>query len=274
MKSDQEKGEGSKRKQKETAVILSQEELADGIYSMWLRADAAIGAKPGQFVNLFTNDNVKLLPRPLSICEAEGEGENPHRLRVVYRVTGKHTGTAEFSKLRNGDSIEIMGPLGNGFPPEAARHKKALLIGGGIGIPPLLSLAKQLPSRTTSIVLGYKDGDLFLTDDFADCGDVFLATEDGSEGTTGTVLDAIRANDIKADVVYACGPAAMLKAVKTCFEEQNIPCYLSLEERMACGIGACLSCVCKSTDVDPHSNTHTKRVCKDGPVFLSTEVEL
>ncbi len=274
MESDQEKEESHKRKQKESAVILSQEELADGIYSMWLRSDAAAEAKPGQFISLFTNDNTRLLPRPLSICEINTTLEKPQQLRVVYRVTGKHTGTAEFAKLRAGDPIEIMGPLGNGFPPDAARDKNALLIGGGIGIPPLLSLARQLDGSKTNIVLGYKNGDLFLTDDFADCGNVFLATEDGSEGTCGTVLDAIRANEIRADVVYACGPKAMLKAVKTYFEEQNIPCYLSLEERMACGIGACLSCACKSTDVDPHSNTHTKRVCKDGPVFLSTEVEL
>ncbi len=274
MESEQEKDSYPKRKQKETAVILSQEELADGIFSMWLRADAAADAKPGQFINLFTNDNTKLLPRPLSICETGTEAERPQRLRIVYRVTGKHTGTAEFSKLRAGDTIEILGPLGNGFPPEAARHKKALLIGGGIGIPPLLSLAKQIPGNKTSIVLGYRDGDLFLTDDFADCGNIFISTEDGSEGTKGTVLDAIWANEIKADVVYACGPRPMLKAIKAWTEEKNIPCYLSLEERMACGIGACLSCTCRSTQVDPHSNTHTKRVCKDGPVFLSTEVEL
>ncbi len=274
MESDQEKDPNPKRKQKETAVILSQEELADGIYSMWLRADAAADARPGQFIDLFTNDDTRLLPRPLSICETDTEVERPQRLRVVYRVTGKHTGTAEFSKLRAGDSIEIMGPLGNGFPSEAARHKKALLIGGGIGIPPLLSLAKELSGHKTKIVLGYRNSDLFLTDDFADCGDVYIATEDGSEGTKGTVLDAILKNEIKADVVYACGPGAMLKAIKAYYEEQNIPCYLSVEERMACGIGACLSCTCRSTEVDPHTNTHTKRVCKDGPVFLSTEVEL
>ncbi len=271
MESDQEKDAKPKRKHKETAVILSQEELADGIFSMWLRSDAAVTAAPGQFVNLFTQDNAKLLPRPLSVCETDPEQEN---LRIVYRVTGKHTGTAEFSNLRAGDPIRILGPLGNGFPPDAAKGKRTLLIGGGIGIPPLLGLAKQLDGHRTGIVLGYKDEDLFLKDDFADFGEVFISTEDGSMGTKGTVLDAIRENEIKADIIFACGPVPMLKALKSYAGERNIPCYLSLEERMACGIGACLSCTCRSAETDPHSNTHNKRICKDGPVFLSTEVML
>ena len=101
-----------------------------------------------------------------------------------------------------------------------------------------------------------------------------MATEDGSSGTKGNVLDAIRENGLDAEIIYACGPAPMLRALKAYAEEKNIPCYLSLEERMACGIGACLACVCQSKEVDGHSHVHNKRFCKDGPLFLATEVEL
>ncbi len=259
------------KKKKELSSVQSQEELADGIFSMWIQTDAAKTAKPGQFLNLYTGDSAKLLPRPISICEVDKDKD---RLRLVYRVTGPDTGTAAFSKLSACDTLSVIGPLGNGFPLEAARKKKALLIGGGIGIPPLLELAKQLPSKKTRIVLGYPDDDVFLTNKFSKCGKLYVATEDGSLGTKGTVMDAIREHDVKADLIYACGPTPMLRAVKAYAGERDLPCYLSLEERMACGVGACLSCVCAATGTDPHSNNPNKRVCKDGPVFLSTEVDL
>lgn len=120
---------------------------------------------------------------------------------------------------------------------------------------------------------GYRD-ELFLNEELAKNGTVYLATEDGSAGTKGNVLDAICAEGLSADVIYACGPTPMLRALKAYAEEKGIECWLSLEERMACGVGACLGCVCKSKEVDSHSHVHNKRVCKDGPVFLSTEVEL
>ena len=136
----------------------------------------------------------------------------------------------------------------------------------------MLETAKELNADKTA-VLGYRD-ELFLKDEFEKYADVYVATEDGSAGTRGNVLDAIRENALKADVIFACGPTPMLRALKSYAEENNITCWISMEERMACGIGACLACVCKSKDSDSHSQVHNKRVCKDGPVFLSTEVEL
>ena len=257
-------------KTKESLKIVSQEEIGKNIFSMWLQADhMAANAKPGQFLSLYTRDGSKLLPRPISICEIDRENG---RIRLVYRVTGKNTGTEAFSRLHPGVAIETLGPLGNGFPLKKAEGKKVFLIGGGIGIPPMLETAKELNADKTA-VLGYRD-ELFLKDEFEKYADVYVATEDGSAGTRGNVLDAIRENALKADVIFACGPTPMLRALKNFAEENNITCWISMEERMACGIGACLACVCKSKDIDSHSQVHNKRVCKDGPVFLSTEVEL
>ncbi len=254
---------------KETAVVYSQEELAPGIFSMWIVTDIADEARPGQFISVYSQDGSRLLPRPISICEADpDEG----RLRIVYRIAGK--GTDEFSKYVSGDPIDIMGPLGNGFPLEAAEGKTAFLIGGGIGIPPILELAKQMKCEKKQILAGYRDAQTFLKEEFEANGELYISTEDGSVGTKGNVMDAIRENALEADMIYACGPTPMLRAIKQYAEENGIECYISLEERMACGIGACLACVCKSKEKDAHSNVNNKRICKDGPVFLSTEVEI
>ena len=220
---------------------------------------------------MYTNDGSKLLPRPISLCEIDKEKK---QLRVVYRVTGEATGTEQFSKMKAGDTIEILGPLGNGFPLEEGQGKKAFLMGGGIGVPPILELAKQLECEKKQIVVGYRDAGTFLKEEFEENGEVYISTEDGSVGTKGNVMDAIRENALDAEIIYACGPTPMLRAIKQYAEENNIVCYISMEERMACGIGACLACVCQSKEKDHHSNVHNKRVCKDGPVFLSTEVEL
>ena len=254
-----------KEKVKLTAKVVSQEALTDDICSMWIQADEiAKAAKPGQFISVYTKDKSKVLPRPISLCEIDKE---QGRLRIVYRVVG--AGTKEFSAYQAGDDIEIMGPLGNGFP---LKEKKAFLIGGGIGIPPMLELAKNLNCEK-QMVLGYRDV-LFLNDEFEAYGKVYLATEDGSAGTKGNVLDAVKANAVKGDILFACGPTPMLRAIKQYAKENGLECYLSLEEKMACGIGACLACVCKSTQVDDHSKVHNKRVCKEGPVFNAEEVEL
>ena len=258
-------------KERENAVILSQERIAQGIYSMWLKTKAAGEARPGQFISMYTNDGSKLLPRPISICEIDKE---KGALRVVYRVTGENTGTELFSKMQAGDVIPVIGPLGNGFPFEKAEGKKVFLMGGGIGVPPILELAKQVACAKKQIVVGYRDAETFLREEFEQNGEVYISTEDGSVGTKGNVMDAIRENALEADMIYACGPTPMLRAIKRYAEENGIECYISLEERMACGIGACLACVCKSKEKDHHSNVNNKRICKDGPVFLSTEVEI
>lgn len=252
-------------KEKITALVVSQEALTEDVFSMWIQADRiAAAARPGQFISVYGQDKTKLLPRPISICET---CPDKGRLRIVYRVVG--AGTEEFSSYRAGDAIEIMGPLGNGF---TLKDKKAFLIGGGIGIPPMLELAKQLDCDK-QMVLGYRDV-LFLNQEFEAYGQVYLATEDGSAGTRGNVIDAIREQGLTADIIYACGPTPMLRALKAYAAEAGIECWLSLEEKMACGIGACLACVCQSKEVDHHSHVHNKRICKDGPVFPAQEVEL
>lgn len=256
-------------KYRETAKIVKQDKIGTGIYSMWLAAARiADAAKPGQFISVYSKDQSRMLPRPISICETDKE---KGLLRIVYRVAGK--GTGEFSGYGPGECLDILGPLGNGFPLERMQEgKKAFLIGGGIGIPPMVQLSRELKGEK-QVVLGFRD-ELFLTEELKKNGSLYIATEDGSTGTKGNVLDCIRENKLEADVIYACGPTPMLRALKAYAEEKGIECWLSLEERMACGIGACLACVCQSKEVDEHSRVHNKRVCKEGPVFLSTEVEL
>lgn len=255
------------------AKITEKACLAEGIYSMWLQAREIAGqAVPGQFVSLYCQDGDRLLPRPISLCEIDQE---QGRIRLVYRVVG--AGTEEFSWMGPGEEIRLLGPLGNGFPVGkngTGENTKAVLIGGGIGIPPLLQLSKELPGEVTA-VLGYRDSDTFLLEEFQKEADhVVIATEDGSLGTKGNVIDAIRAEGVQGDVVYSCGPLPMLHGVKAWGLEAGISVWLSMEERMACGIGACLGCVCESTQVDDHSRVKNKRICKDGPVFLSTEINL
>ena len=163
-----------------------------------------------------------------------------------------------------------MGPLGNGFPQEG---ENVFLIGGGIGVPPMLEMAKQLNCEK-QIILGYRDENLFLRDEFEAYGEVFVATEDGSVGTKGNVMNAIEENHLQADVIFACGPMPMLRAIKKYAEEKKIKAYISLEEHMACGVGACLGCVVKTKEVDHHSHVHNARICTDGPVFDAEEVEI
>ena len=256
----------------ETVTVVSQKQIVTGIYDLTIQTkEIAAAAKAGQFVSVYSNDASKLLPRPISLC---GIDRKAGTLRLVYRVTGEHTGTEEFSRLQAGDTMKIMGPLGNGFTVEKGR--KTFLIGGGIGVPPMLQLAKEMKDagENFQIVMGYRDAGTFLLDEFKEQGESFVATEDGSVGTKGNVLDAIRENHLDADVIYACGPTPMLRALKAYAEEQNMTCYVSMEERMACGIGACLACVCNSTEKDAHSNVKNKRICKEGPVFNAKEVEL
>lgn len=249
----------------ERAEIVRQEEIAPSIYSMLLKTKVAALAIPGQFISVYSNDEAHLLPRPISICEIFPEKE---QLRIVYRIAGE--GTKEFSRYRSGDSLKILGPLGNGYN---LLNRDALIIGGGIGIPPMLGLAKEIHGPKT-MVLGYRSSDTFLLDSFKGLGDIYIASDDGSVGIKGTVIDAIENAALKPEVIYACGPMPMLKAVKAYAGERDILCYLSLEERMACGIGACLGCITKSTSIDNHSKVRNKRICTEGPVFDAREVAL
>ncbi len=248
---------------KERAVIVSQKCIGTDIYDMVLSFPrGAKEAKPGQFIAMYCEDGTKLLPRPISICGIDAENGT---LRVVYRIAGE--GTRLFSKMKEGDSLEVLGPLGNGF---TMKEEKAIIVGGGIGIPPMLELAKQLSCEKT-VVLGYRD-ELFLKEEFDACTDVVVATEDGSCGTKGTVIDAINEANVDGAVIYACGPMPMLKALAEYAEAHDMEAQISLEERMACGIGACLGCICKTKKKDHHTNVNNQRICKDGPVFDAKEV--
>ena len=257
-------------KKKEQCEVLRQEELLPGIMSLTIRSGSiADNARPGQFILVYSKDHAKLLGRPISLCGIDPEAGT---VRLVYRVTGAGTGTEEFSAWIPGDQVLVLGPLGNGFPLEEASGRHLLLVGGGIGIPPLLETARQHVGPCTA-VLGYRDS-LFLQEEFDPYASVLVSTEDGSEGFHGNTVELLRAMDIQADIVFACGPIPMLKALSAWAQEKQIPCWLSLEERMACGIGACLGCVCRTKETDSHSHVKNARICKDGPVFRSTEVEL
>lgn len=260
-------------KQKQTAVVASQREIAPMIYDMWIETDLAAAALPGQFLCVYPKDRSTLLPRPISICEVR---EDAAALRIVYRVAGQ--GTAEFSHYKKGESIEILGSLGNGFPVEKGLGKKVFLMGGGIGIPPMLQLAKALQGVTAreniQIIVGYRDNRTFLKEDLEQYGQVFPASEDGSVGVKGNVMDAVAGGKLGADVIFACGPMPMLRAVKQYAVKQDIPAYISLEEHMACGVGACLGCVVKTKEIDRHSHVHNARICTDGPVFEAGEVDI
>ncbi len=262
--------------EKTKGTVVDQRSISAGIYDLRIQAPGiASAAVPGQFVNVFCRDGSRLLPRPVSLC---GYDPDAGVIRLVYRTAGP--GTREFSLLKAGDQAELLGPLGNGFPLQEAAGKRVLLIGGGIGIPPMLQTARALlagqgekrPASVTA-VLGYRDS-IFLADEFSRVTETVLATEDGSAGTKGTVLDAVQAAGLQADVIFACGPKPMLRALKNYAAQEGIACWISLEERMACGIGACLACVCETAGVDAHSHVHNARVCRDGPVFAAGEVVL
>lgn len=257
-------------KKKEKAVVYRQQQIATGIYDMWIETSIAGQAKPGQFISVYTQDKSTLLPRPISICEVDKEKS---RLRIVYRVAGK--GTKEFSGYHAGNRVDVLGTLGNGFPLEEAVGKRVFLMGGGIGIPPMLELAKNIEGAVSKdIIVGYRNRELFLSQDLEKYGNVHIATEDGSVGTQGNVMNAIDEKNLEADVIFACGPMPMLRAIKKYAEEKGIKAYISLEERMACGVGACLGCVVKTKEVDHHSHVNNARICTDGPVYLASEVNI
>jgi dihydroorotate dehydrogenase electron transfer subunit len=177
-----------------------------------------------------------------------------------------------FSKMKKGESVDILAPLGNGFNIE--KGKRYCLIGGGIGVPPMLYTAKQ--TENPLVITGFRNKDLvILQDDFKNAGaELVLTTDDGSAGVHGFVTDVLRERIAEVDEVCACGPTPMLKAIAQVCAEAGKPCQVSLEERMACGVGACLGCVAKTKEKDHHSNVHNARICTDGPVFEAKEVEI
>ena len=262
-------------KKKTTMTVTDIRSIAEGICSMTLqypKGEAPEQVRPGQFAGLYPNDPSKLLPRPISLCRWD---EDRAELRFVFRTAGP--GTASLAAQKIGDQVDMLGILGNGYELGKLAGRKVLLLGGGIGIPPMVELAaalSRMPGTEVTAAMGYRDSDLFLTEELKAFGKLLIATEDGSVGTRGNVLDAVRENAVKADAACACGPMPMLRAVKKFAREQGIPAYISLEERMACGVGACLGCVTKTAKIDGHSHVRNARICTEGPVFDAEEVEI
>ncbi|NCB63687.1 MAG: dihydroorotate dehydrogenase electron transfer subunit [Clostridia bacterium] len=241
--------------------VVSAEKLNQFAYSLLLDAgEMADEAAFGQFVHIKCGHS-RLLRRPISICDWQ-EG----LLRVVFEVRGE--GTEWLSRREAGDKLDVLGPLGHGF--QDVRGKRLLLAGGGIGVPPMLACAKGAADHSAA-VLGFRDAaHAMLTKDFKEhCAQVAVTTDDGSLGRRGFVAQAVEeilARDNGFDAVLACGPKIMLRTVADAAKKYGVPCQVSMEERMGCGVGACLVCACKAGDGS------MKHVCKDGPVFNAEEV--
>jgi dihydroorotate dehydrogenase electron transfer subunit len=254
--------------------LLSKEKIAERYFRIAFECEEiAREARPGQFlmVRLLNPSWEYLLSRPFSFCTVEGR-----RIELFFEVVGK--GTQSLSQAREGATLEVLGPLGNGFDFETV--SRPVLVGGGMGIAPLPFLASELASKIRlqgiTVLLGARTKSaLCLRDDFARLGTTLrIATDDGTEGHKGPVTDLLERelesgrSDVPA--VFACGPGPMLKAVAELTRNHDVPCQLSVEERMACGVGACMGCPCKTRD--PSGDLHFKRVCVEGPVFDAREL--
>lgn len=244
--------------------LTYKEELAPGVFDFRLQNQAfAASAQPGQFAHLLVPG--KPLRRPISICDVDQKADT---LRLVFEVRGE--GTQILAQYQVGDCLDVLAPLGRGFTI-GDTSRRALFVGGGIGVPPLLYAAKQFGVNAT-VIIGFRSRDaVILKKDFEQAGcRVILHTDDGSAGRGGFVTESCREELENCEQVFACGPAPMLKAVAGQAQERCVPCQVSLEERMGCGVGACLVCACKIRKAD--GSEGYLHVCKDGPVFDAKEV--
>lgn len=254
----------------EQMMVVKQKQLTTKIFEMTLagRLVSEMG-QPGQFVHIrVTGGNDPLLRRPISISSINKE---QNEFTVIYRAEGK--GTSLLSTKTAGDLVDVLGPLGKGFPIVAGERNKAFLIGGGIGVPPLYELSKQLKKSGVEPVhiLGFQSKDVaFYEEEFNKLGETYITTVDGTAGEQGFVTHVIDRLPKDIGLYYACGPMPMLKAVSG--QLNGIEGYLSFEERMGCGIGACFACVCK-TNREQDGRDYVK-VCSDGPVFQAGVVAL
>jgi dihydroorotate dehydrogenase electron transfer subunit len=242
--------------------ILDNIEIAPNIHKIEIERVAGFGAiKPGQFLHIKCSD-AYLLRRPISISSVEKD-----KIGIVVRKAGE--GTVLLCDRKKGETLDVLGPLGNGFTIDEGQ--RGIVIGGGIGTAPLLQLVKNLKERQVTVLLGYKETP-YLVEEFKEYAkDVEVATEDGSAGYKGYVTDLLKRKLKKdgADIIYSCGPEIMLKKVQQIASEYKVKSQLSIEERMACGVGACLVCTCK---VATDGGVKHVRTCKDGPVFSGDEV--
>ena len=252
----------------ENMKVIEQKEIAPAIFELVLEGEMVEAMKAGQFLHLRVPDDAHLLRRPISISSIDKLKKQCH---LIYRIEG--SGTKIFSSLKPGDFLDVMGPQGNGFDlSELDDQNKVLLVGGGIGVPPLVEVAKQLHERGVEIttVLGFATKDaVILEDELAQYSQVFVTTDDGSYGTQGNVSVVITECDTEFDAIYSCGAPGMMKYINQTFHDHP-RAYLSLESRMACGMGACYACVLKI----PDSESVSQRVCEDGPVFKTGTVVL
>lgn len=240
------------------AKVVSNKEISKDIYKLVVEDDAEI--KAGQFYMLKLN-GATFLPRPISICE-----KSENKLTFLYAVVGN--GTKEFTKLKEDDEISLTGPLGNGFDLEK-EYNKVALVSGGIGTAPMLELAKKLrkknPDQKIDLYAGFRD-DVYLIDELKKyVNEVYISTNTGKNGHKGFITEILKPEDY--DTVLCCGPEIMMKKVIDMCKEKNVAVYVSMEKHMACGVGACLVCTCKTKDGH-------KRTCKDGPIFDGYYVEL
>ncbi len=234
--------------------IIENTPLTESVYRLVLRGDTSEITRPGQFVNIALEGN--FLRRPISVCDCEGE-----RLTLLYKVVGK--GTAQMARMTAGERLDILTGLGNGYDVTAA-GEAPLLIGGGVGVPPLYMLAKQLiaAGKRVRVILGFNTkSEVFYEEEFRARGaTVTVTTVDGSHGIRGFVTAAL--DEAPYTYFYTCGPEPMLKAVHAATATSG---EMSFEERMGCGFGACMGCSCKTL-------TGNKRICREGPVLKKEEI--
>jgi dihydroorotate dehydrogenase electron transfer subunit len=237
-------------------TILSNEPLTPAVYRMVLEGDTQYITRSGQFINIELEG--KFLRRPISVSDYDA-----NTVTIIYKVVG--SGTEQMREMEPGTKLDILTGLGNGFSTEN-NAQRPLLVGGGVGVPPLYNLCKRLLSegKKPSVILGFNtESELFYFEEFKALGvDVYCSTADGSVGTKGFVTDAIKENGVEFDYLYTCGPLPMLKALYAATECDG---EYSFEERMGCGFGACMGCTCKTK----YGN---KRICKDGPVLKRDEI--
>ena len=236
--------------------VVANEPLTPDVWRMVLAGDTQWITRPGQFVNIELEG--LYLRRPISISDWSED-----TITIIYKVVGR--GTEQMSRMATGQELDVLTGLGNGFDADV-ECQQPLLVGGGVGVPPLYRLAKELIARgrKVSVVLGFNTAkEVFYAEEFRSLGaDVYVSTADGSVGTKGFVTDAIRENGVDFDFFYSCGPLPMLKALCDCTDVKG---ELSFEERMGCGFGACMGCSCKTL-------AGNKRICKDGPVMKREEI--
>ena len=228
-------------------------EISEGVYMLSIKGNFKV--KPGQFFMLKVSDLEPLLPRPISVYDVSDE-----KISFLYGIVGK--GTKLLSKLKENDEVQIMGPLGNGFDVEKIKGKIAV-VSGGIGIAPLIYLIKKLTDCEIDLYSGFRTVDYSVDTVEKYVNKIYLSTESGLKGHKGYVTDII--NPQKYETVICCGPEIMMKKVISLCNDAKVPVYVSMETHMACGIGACLVCTCKTVGGN-------KRTCKDGPVFLGKDL--